>query len=85
MMSYRNLVQGLVLSGLMAAGAASADAANRPTFSPALPAAAVPGTEGHVVVGKRHHAVPSGSIDDPAIGPDGLFRNGVMADLPTYG
>ncbi len=97
MMSYRNLIQGLVLSGFMAAGVASANAATRtehdvvadrtfqvrPTFSP-TPAAA-PGTEDHVVVGKRLQAVPSGSINDPAIGPDGLFRNGVMANLPTYG
>ena len=85
MMSYRSLFQGLVLSGFVAAGVTSADAATRPTFSPARPAVAAPSTENHVVVGKRLPAVPSGSINDPIIGPDGLFRNGVMADLPTYG
>ena len=85
MMSYHSLLQGLVLSGFVAVGAASADTANRSTFSPARSAVAASGTEDHVVVGKRLQAIPSGSINDPIIGPNGTFRNGVMADLPTYG
>ena len=83
-MSYRNF-QGLVLSGFVAVGVASAGASNRSDFSAVRPAIAATGMEDHVVVGKRLQAMPSSSINDPSIGPNGTFRNGVMANLPTYG